>query len=314
MPLNLFYTMVQKSQKWPKTQIKGGGPALNPSLRMDLTHNKTTAGNKSILFFWNETAQNALKTVFTRGVTWPSSVSAWACSPVSSVEALLARWLSNSWNWGQRAAVCFLNTSACFELSTIDASTAVLRQEVTSNGSVGSSCIIGENDIFFLQRHLNFTASKSTMQCEVVPAKEWQLHRVSRIQHIVEVHFQTYKSSSLTEGLCSTAGWSPSSFFVQVPVQNVVWPAENYLAIQVQFGFVQFNDNVTADSCPGRWVGGPPVLVPNANVKAAVVQLARRARGQIERCAAALATESLQLSPKTRLQFWLSLALSPLQL
>ena len=28
MPLNIFYTMVQKSQKWPKTQIKGG-PALN---------------------------------------------------------------------------------------------------------------------------------------------------------------------------------------------------------------------------------------------------------------------------------------------
>ena len=27
MPLNLFYSMVQKSQKWPKTQIKGG-PAL----------------------------------------------------------------------------------------------------------------------------------------------------------------------------------------------------------------------------------------------------------------------------------------------
>ena len=24
MPLDLFYTMVQKSQKWPKTQIKGG--------------------------------------------------------------------------------------------------------------------------------------------------------------------------------------------------------------------------------------------------------------------------------------------------
>ena len=23
MPLDLFYTMVQKSQKWPKTQIKG---------------------------------------------------------------------------------------------------------------------------------------------------------------------------------------------------------------------------------------------------------------------------------------------------
>ena len=27
MPLYLFYTMVQKSQKWPKTQIEGG-PAL----------------------------------------------------------------------------------------------------------------------------------------------------------------------------------------------------------------------------------------------------------------------------------------------
>ena len=28
MPRDLFYTIVQKSQKWPKTQIKGG-PALN---------------------------------------------------------------------------------------------------------------------------------------------------------------------------------------------------------------------------------------------------------------------------------------------
>ena len=28
MRLYFFYTMVQKSQKWPKTQIKGGGPAL----------------------------------------------------------------------------------------------------------------------------------------------------------------------------------------------------------------------------------------------------------------------------------------------
>ena len=32
MPLNLFYTMVQKSQKWPKTQIKGG-PALKARFR-----------------------------------------------------------------------------------------------------------------------------------------------------------------------------------------------------------------------------------------------------------------------------------------
>ena len=28
MPSELFYTMVQKSQKWPKTQIKGGGGVL----------------------------------------------------------------------------------------------------------------------------------------------------------------------------------------------------------------------------------------------------------------------------------------------
>ena len=33
MPLYFFYTMVQKSQKWPKTQIKGGGPALRSQLR-----------------------------------------------------------------------------------------------------------------------------------------------------------------------------------------------------------------------------------------------------------------------------------------
>ena len=28
MPLYLFYTMVQKSQKWPKTQNQGGGSCL----------------------------------------------------------------------------------------------------------------------------------------------------------------------------------------------------------------------------------------------------------------------------------------------
>ena len=32
MPLYLFYTMVQKSKKWPKTQIKGG-PALRHHYR-----------------------------------------------------------------------------------------------------------------------------------------------------------------------------------------------------------------------------------------------------------------------------------------
>ena len=39
MPLNLFDTMVQKSQKWPKTQIKGGGgPALNQTMEASLKY------------------------------------------------------------------------------------------------------------------------------------------------------------------------------------------------------------------------------------------------------------------------------------
>ena len=267
---------------------------------MDLTDNKTTAGKKAF-FFWNETAQNTLKTVFKRGVTWLASVSAWACSPFSSVEALLARRLSNGWYWRQRAAMLLeyvRRFRTLTSVSTIDAFTVVLRQEVTSNGSVGSSfCIIGENDIFFLQRHLNFTASKSTLQCEDVPAKEWQLHRVNRrIQHIVKVHFQSFKI------LIASREFVFNYWLVQVPVQNVVWPAENCLKKQVQLGFVQINDNVTADSCPGRWVGGPPILVSNGNVSAAkyVVQLARRARAQIERYAAALAAESLQHSHPER--------------
>ena len=32
MRLYFVYTMVQKSQKWPKTQIKGGGSCLKASL------------------------------------------------------------------------------------------------------------------------------------------------------------------------------------------------------------------------------------------------------------------------------------------
>ena len=43
MPLNLFYTMVQKSQKWPKTQIKGGGPAWS-SFPITMTFCKTNFG------------------------------------------------------------------------------------------------------------------------------------------------------------------------------------------------------------------------------------------------------------------------------
>ena len=34
MPHNLFYTMVQKSQKWPKTQIKGGGSCLKSNYQL----------------------------------------------------------------------------------------------------------------------------------------------------------------------------------------------------------------------------------------------------------------------------------------
>ena len=54
MPLNLFYTMVQKSQKWPKTQIKGG-PALKcqddgATIRQQLLFK--VAQNKSIVRPW----------------------------------------------------------------------------------------------------------------------------------------------------------------------------------------------------------------------------------------------------------------------
>ena len=49
MPLNLFYTMVQKSQKWPKTQIKGG-----PALRQDppLEAILVIFGRRALIFFF----------------------------------------------------------------------------------------------------------------------------------------------------------------------------------------------------------------------------------------------------------------------
>ena len=34
MRLYFFYTMVQKSQKWPKTQIKGGGSCLKAGIQI----------------------------------------------------------------------------------------------------------------------------------------------------------------------------------------------------------------------------------------------------------------------------------------
>ena len=41
MPLNFFYTMVQKSQKWPKTQIKGGGSCLKFNLARTIELSET---------------------------------------------------------------------------------------------------------------------------------------------------------------------------------------------------------------------------------------------------------------------------------
>ena len=46
MPLNVFYTMVQKSKKWPKTQIKGGGSS-NFWLREKLFYMRTQT-NRSV--------------------------------------------------------------------------------------------------------------------------------------------------------------------------------------------------------------------------------------------------------------------------
>ena len=48
MPLHFFYTMVQKSQKWPKTQIKGG-----PALRQDpLEAILVIFGRRALIFFF----------------------------------------------------------------------------------------------------------------------------------------------------------------------------------------------------------------------------------------------------------------------
>ena len=61
MPLYLFYTMVQKSQKWPKTQIKGGGPALISvkPLTTENTENRTT-----VIHFYFSGVQFSVKRKF----------------------------------------------------------------------------------------------------------------------------------------------------------------------------------------------------------------------------------------------------------
>ena len=56
MPLYLFYTMMQKSQKWPKTQIKEGGPALSVNLQNYVLRKWTSiqrAVRPMIAFAWN---------------------------------------------------------------------------------------------------------------------------------------------------------------------------------------------------------------------------------------------------------------------
>ena len=61
MPLNLFYTMVQKSQKWPKTQIKGG-PALSTwSLFIDCI-----SGDKALINIGRATSINPRRFGVTR--------------------------------------------------------------------------------------------------------------------------------------------------------------------------------------------------------------------------------------------------------
>ena len=57
MPLNLFYTMVQKSQKWPKTQIKGG-PTLSTSSQYHIYDCDAVA---SILIRQREGRENGTK-------------------------------------------------------------------------------------------------------------------------------------------------------------------------------------------------------------------------------------------------------------
>ena len=57
MPLNFFYTMVQKSQKWPKTQIKGGGPALRHILSLSRAH-QFVCGRRSLALIFGSNIFN----------------------------------------------------------------------------------------------------------------------------------------------------------------------------------------------------------------------------------------------------------------
>ena len=67
MPLNLFYTMVQKSQKWPKSQIKGGVLPLGITIGLEI-------GLLTKITFWS-----LLKVPFKRDIlmktVWKNSVA-----------------------------------------------------------------------------------------------------------------------------------------------------------------------------------------------------------------------------------------------
>ena len=60
MPLYLFYTMVQKSRKWPKTQIKGG-PALSLALFVENEHSNECSKPHISLFLSQKLPMNIRK-------------------------------------------------------------------------------------------------------------------------------------------------------------------------------------------------------------------------------------------------------------
>ena len=53
MPLYFFYTMMQKSKKWPKTQIKAGPPPLEAIL--------VIFGRRALIFFLFESSWKKMK-------------------------------------------------------------------------------------------------------------------------------------------------------------------------------------------------------------------------------------------------------------
>ena len=121
---------------------------------------------------------------------------------------------------------CFLNTSACFELSTIDASTAVLQQESRRMVALvpPSASLAKTISSFF---NATWTSLFRKAQCNVRLYKQKNDSFTASGESNTSSKYtfsRSKSSSSLSESLCSTAGSSPSSFFVRVPVQNVVWP------------------------------------------------------------------------------------------